>query len=164
MLLECSTNEPACPVMHHVTSSEWQSHSYLAAPDGFTSLPSPEQLRQTLFYNGMHHLSAAATTQIHVSKQLPSGQGRTHNSKDDTGMMYNLHHRCLVPFLLCMQTAASCKAKGAPSCDTHGVDLSKSDEVRKFAQDVLDKYKNVDVLVNNAGMGPSSGSGPIKGE
>ena len=63
-----------------------------------------------------------------------------------------------------MQTAASCKAKGAPSCDTHGIDLSKSDEVRKFARDVLDKYKNVDVLVNNAGMGPSSGSGPIKGE
>ena len=66
-------------------------------------------------------------------------------------------------FLLWLQTAASCKAKGAPSCDTHGVDLSKSDEVRKFARDVLDKYKNVDILVNSAGMGPSSGSGPIKG-
>ena len=62
-----------------------------------------------------------------------------------------------------LQTAASCKQRGAPSCDTHGVDLSKSDEVRKFAKDVLDKYKNVDILVNNAGMGPSSGSGPIKG-
>lgn len=67
------------------------------------------------------------------------------------------------PFCIALQTATSCKAKGAPSCDTHGVDLSKSDEVRKFARDVLDKYKNVDVLVNNAGMGPSSGSGPIKG-
>ncbi|DBB09694.1 TPA: hypothetical protein ACH3X3_001337 [Trebouxia sp. C0006] len=51
----------------------------------------------------------------------------------------------------------------APPCDTFGVDLSKSDKVRKFAKDVLDKYKNVDILVNNAGMGPSSGSGPIKG-
>ena len=71
---------------------------------------------------------------------------------------------CLtIIFLQWLQTAASCKAKGAPSCDTHGVDLSKSDEVRKFARDVLDKYKNVDILVNNAGMGPSSGSGPIKG-
>ena len=66
-------------------------------------------------------------------------------------------------FLQWLQTAASCKAKGAPSCDTHGVDLSKSDEVRKFARDVLEKYKNIDILVNNAGMGPSSGSGPIKG-
>lgn len=43
------------------------------------------------------------------------------------------------------------------------MDLSESDEVRKFAKDVLDKPKNVDILVNTAGMGPSSGSGPIKG-
>lgn len=32
-----------------------------------------------------------------------------------------------------------------------------------FADDVLHKYKNVDVLVNNAGMGTKSGSGPVKG-
>lgn len=66
-------------------------------------------------------------------------------------------------FLQWLQTAASCKAKGAPSCDIHDVELSKSDEVRKFARDVLDKYKNVDIRVNNVGMGPSPGSGPIKG-
>jgi len=64
----------------------------------------------------------------------------------------------------CLQTAASCKEKGAPAVDVHGVDLSESSQVRKFADDVLGKYKNVDVLVNNAGMGPSSGGGPVKGE
>ncbi len=37
-------------------------------------------------------------------------------------------------------------------------------KVRKFAEDVLGKYKSVDVLVNNAGMGPSSGGGPVKGK
>lgn len=63
-----------------------------------------------------------------------------------------------------MQTAASCKSKGAPEVDVHGVDLSQPSQVRKFADDVLHKYKNVDVLVNNAGMGPSSGGGPVKGK
>ena len=63
-----------------------------------------------------------------------------------------------------LQTAASCKEKGAPAVDVHGVDLSESSQVRKFADDVLGKYKNVDVLVNNAGMGPSSGGGPVKGK
>ena len=48
--------------------------------------------------------------------------------------------------------------------DVHGIDLSKSAEVNKFTHDVLAKYKSVDVLVNNAGMGTSSGSGPIDGE
>lgn len=62
------------------------------------------------------------------------------------------------------ETAASCKEKGAPAVDVHGVDLSESSQVRKFADDVLGKYKNVDVLVNNAGMGPSSGGGPVKGD
>lgn len=65
--------------------------------------------------------------------------------------------------LCTLQTAASCKAKGAPACDIHGVDLSQMAQVRKFASDVLAKYKNVDVLVNNAGMGTPSGSGPVKG-
>lgn len=63
----------------------------------------------------------------------------------------------------CAQTAASCKAKGAPACDTHGVDLSQMSQLRKFTADVLDKYKSVDVLVNNAGMGAPSGMGPIEG-
>ena len=63
----------------------------------------------------------------------------------------------------CLQTAASCKAKGAPACDTHGVDLSQMSQVRKFTADVLAKHKSVDVLVNNAGMGAKSGAGPIKG-
>ena len=63
-----------------------------------------------------------------------------------------------------LQVAASCKAKGAKACDIHGIDLSESSQVRKFADDVLAKHKTVDVLVNNAGMGTSSGSGPIKGE
>ena len=63
----------------------------------------------------------------------------------------------------CVQTAASCKAKGAPACDTHGVDLSQMSQVRKFTADVLAKHKSVDVLVNNAGMGAKSGAGPIKG-
>ncbi len=63
-----------------------------------------------------------------------------------------------------LQTAASCKEKGAPAVDVHGIDLSESSQVRKFAEDVLGKYKNVDVLVNNAGMGPSSGGGPVKGK
>ena len=68
--------------------------------------------------------------------------------------------------ILCnvMQTAASCKSKGAPEVDVHGVDLSQPSQVRKFADDVLHKHKNVDVLVNNAGMGPSSGGGPVKGD
>ena len=63
-----------------------------------------------------------------------------------------------------MQTAASCKAKGAPQVDVHGVDLSESAQTRKFADDVLEKYGDVNVLVNNAGMGPASGGGPIKGK
>ena len=63
-----------------------------------------------------------------------------------------------------LQTAASCKEKGAPAVDVHSIDLSESSQVRKFADDVLGKYKNVDVLVNNAGMGPSSGGGPVKGK
>ena len=71
----------------------------------------------------------------------------------------------LRPISACvLQTAASCKAKGAAAVDVHGIDLSKSAEVHKFTQDVLAKYKTVDVLVNNAGMGTSSGSGPIDGE
>lgn len=66
--------------------------------------------------------------------------------------------------LVChVQTAASCKAKGAPACDTHGVDLSQMSQVRKFTADVLAKHKSVDVLVNNAGMGARSGAGPIEG-
>lgn len=69
-----------------------------------------------------------------------------------------------VTFDCVLQTAASCKAKGAAAVDVHGIDLSKSAEVNKFTQDVLAKYKSVDVLVNNAGMGTSSGSGPIDGE
>ena len=44
------------------------------------------------------------------------------------------------------------------------MDLSESAQVRKFADDVLVKYKTVDVLVNNAGMGTPSGSGPIEGK
>lgn len=64
---------------------------------------------------------------------------------------------------VCLQTATSCKKLGAPAVDIHAIDLSKSEEVRKFAKDVLDKHKNVDVLVNNAGMAPSSGNGPISG-
>ena len=63
-----------------------------------------------------------------------------------------------------LQTAASCKAKGAAAIDVHGIDLSKSAEVNKFIQAVLAKYETVDVLVNNAGMGTPSGSGPIDGE
>ena len=63
-----------------------------------------------------------------------------------------------------MQTAASCKAKGAPAVDVHGVDLSKAAQVHKFSEDVLAQYKHVDVLVNNAGMGTSSGSGPVDGK
>ena len=43
------------------------------------------------------------------------------------------------------------------------MDLSESSQVRKFADDVLAKYKTVDVLVNNAGMGTPSGSGPVEG-
>ena len=62
-----------------------------------------------------------------------------------------------------MQTAASCKSKGSPDVDVHGIDLSQPSQVRKFADDVLHKHKTVDVLVNNAGMGPSSGGGPVKG-
>ncbi|KAL3140443.1 hypothetical protein ABBQ38_004702 [Trebouxia sp. C0009 RCD-2024] len=62
------------------------------------------------------------------------------------------------------ETAASCKAKGAPACDTHGVDLSHMSQVRTFTADVLAKHKSVDVLVNNAGMGARSGAGPIEGD
>ena len=68
-----------------------------------------------------------------------------------------------VRLMLNMQVAANCKARGSPQVDVHGVDLSESSQVRKFADDVLAKYKDVNVLVNNAGMGPSSGGGPIKG-
>ncbi|DBA95764.1 TPA: hypothetical protein ACH3X1_001318 [Trebouxia sp. C0004] len=62
------------------------------------------------------------------------------------------------------ETAASCKAKGSPAVDIHGIDLSQSSQVGKFADDVLHKYKKVDVLINNAGMGTKSGSGPIEGD
>lgn len=56
--------------------------------------------------------------------------------------------------MLCaLQVADSCKAKGAASCETHAVDLSQPDAVESFAKVVLAKHKQVDVLVNNAGMG-----------
>lgn len=35
------------------------------------------------------------------------------------------------------------------------VDLSKKDEVKKFAQICLDSFKNIDVLINNAGISQS---------
>lgn len=73
-------------------------------------------------------------------------------------------YACAVKCLVFLQTAASRKAKGAPACDTHGVDLSQMSQVRTFAADVLEKYINVAVLVNNAGTGASSGSGPVEGE
>lgn len=40
--------------------------------------------------------------------------------------------------------------------ETHAVDLSNGDAVEEFVREVLNKHDNVDVLVNNAGMGPDS--------
>lgn len=60
-----------------------------------------------------------------------------------------------------LQVAHSCKAKGAASCDVLPVDLSKSRDVEKFAKDVLGKHKQVDVLVNNAGMGAPGQNSPL---
>lgn len=63
---------------------------------------------------------------------------------------------------MCMlQVAHSCKAKGAASCDVLPVDLSQSGGVEKFAKDVLAKHKQVDVLVNNAGMGAPGQNSPL---
>lgn len=64
-----------------------------------------------------------------------------------------------------LQVANSCKAKGAASCDIHAVDLSQADAVEGFAKAVLSKHKQVDVLVNNAGMGTDGQhSGPLEGK
>lgn len=60
-----------------------------------------------------------------------------------------------------LQVAHSCKAKGAASCDVLPVDLSKFGDVEKFAKDVLGKHKQVDVLVNNAGMGAPGKNSPL---
>ena len=67
--------------------------------------------------------------------------------------------------VLCdLKVANSCKAKGASSCETHSVDLSQSDDVESFAKAVLSKHKQVDVLVNNAGMGAPGKNSPLEGE
>lgn len=60
-----------------------------------------------------------------------------------------------------LQVAHSCKAKGAASCDVLPVDLSQSGGVEKLARDVLAKHKQVDVLVNNAGIGAPGQNSPL---
>ena len=60
-----------------------------------------------------------------------------------------------------LQVAHSCKVKGAASCDVLPVDLSQSGDVEKFAKEVLGKHKQVDVLVNNAGMGAPGQNSPL---
>jgi NAD(P)-dependent dehydrogenase (short-subunit alcohol dehydrogenase family) len=40
--------------------------------------------------------------------------------------------------------------------ETYALDLSDSAALDKFIRDVLEKHKAIDVLVNNAGMGPDS--------
>lgn len=60
-----------------------------------------------------------------------------------------------------LQVAQCCTAKGAVSCDALPADLSQSGEVEKFAKDVLNKHKRVDVLVNNAGMGAPGKNSPL---
>lgn len=63
-----------------------------------------------------------------------------------------------------LQVAKSCKDKGAASCETYAVDLSEADAVEGFAKTVLSKHKQVDVLVNNAGMGTAGKCpGPLEG-
>ncbi|KAL3142159.1 hypothetical protein ABBQ38_002517 [Trebouxia sp. C0009 RCD-2024] len=59
------------------------------------------------------------------------------------------------------QVAQSCTAKGAAGCDVLPVDLSQAGEVEQFAKDVLGKHKQVDVLVNNAGMGAPGKNSPL---
>lgn len=72
--------------------------------------------------------------------------------------VYSVNHR----ILMCMrQVAHSCRGKGAASCDVLPVDLSQSGDVEKFAKDVLAKHKQVDVLVNNAGMGAPGQNSPL---
>ena len=63
----------------------------------------------------------------------------------------------------CLQVAESCRAKGAASCDDESVDISQSEAVQKFAKNVLSKHKQVDVLVNNAGMGAPGKNSPLQG-
>ena len=60
-----------------------------------------------------------------------------------------------------VQVAQSCTAKGAAGCDVLPVDLSQAGEVEQFAKDVLEKHKQVDVLVNNAGMGAPGKNSPL---
>lgn len=63
-----------------------------------------------------------------------------------------------------LQVADDCKAEGAASCETHVVDLSVSDAVESFAKGVLSKHKQVDVLVNDAGMGAPGKNSPLEGK
>lgn len=66
--------------------------------------------------------------------------------------------------LLCiLQVADECKAQGAASCDIHAVDLTESDAVERFARTVLSQHTQVDVLVNNAGMGAPGKNSPLEG-
>lgn len=70
-------------------------------------------------------------------------------------------HHYTVCVVWVLQVAQSCTAKGAARCDVLPVDLSQLGEVEQFARDVLDKHKQVDVLVNNAGMGAPGKNSPL---
>ena len=75
-----------------------------------------------------------------------------------------------------LQVAEICKKKGSQHVDVRPIDLSDMAAVDKFAEDVLQKYGCIDVLVNNAAIlgpisyegdatkNPNMGQGPIDGE
>ncbi|KAL3141566.1 hypothetical protein ABBQ32_004811 [Trebouxia sp. C0010 RCD-2024] len=73
------------------------------------------------------------------------------------------------------EVAEICKKKGSQQVDVRPIDLSDMAAVDKFAEDVLQKYGCIDVLVNNAAIlgpisydgdatkNPNMGQGPIDG-
>jgi NAD(P)-dependent dehydrogenase (short-subunit alcohol dehydrogenase family) len=47
------------------------------------------------------------------------------------------------------------QATGSDSLDIALVDLSRQSDIRRFADEILDRYERIDVLVNNAGVWPT---------
>lgn len=99
---------------------------------------------------------------VHIDKQLQGHHLHHLHAAVQSGCRQPARHGMTV-HLCIMQVADECRAQGAASCDIHAVDLTASDAVETFATAVLSKHTQVDVLVNNAGMGAPGKNSPLEG-
>jgi short-subunit dehydrogenase len=62
------------------------------------------------------------------------------------------------------ETAKSCKEKGAKDAEVHSLDMTKPENIEEFCKKLHDKHGYIYGLVNNAGMSPPGGNGPVEGD